>query len=131
MDFQPTSSHSNWVVQKFGGTSVGKFPVQIVDDIVKHYSKPDGPNNNVAVVCSARSSYTKAEGTTSRLLKCCDLASQESEFQDIIEVIRQDHIDNADRFILNPALQAKLVDDTNKELELVKKYLNASKVWVK
>ncbi|CAI4060208.1 hypothetical protein SKDZ_05G1270 [Saccharomyces kudriavzevii ZP591] len=128
MDFQTTSSHSNWVVQKFGGTSVGKFPVQIVDDIVKYYSNPDGPNNNVAVVCSARSSYTKAEGTTSRLLKCCDLASQESEFQDIIEVIRQDHVDNADRFILNPALQAKLVDDTNRELELVKKYLNASKV---
>lgn len=25
----------NWVVQKFGGTSVGKFPVKIAEDIVQ------------------------------------------------------------------------------------------------
>ena len=25
---------ANWVVQKFGGTSVGKFPVKIAEDIV-------------------------------------------------------------------------------------------------
>lgn len=26
--------NANWVVQKYGGTSLGKFPVQIVDDII-------------------------------------------------------------------------------------------------
>lgn len=25
----------NWVVQKFGGTSVGKFPIKIAEDIVQ------------------------------------------------------------------------------------------------
>ena len=111
------SPPSNWVVQKFGGTSVGKFPVQIVDDIIKFYSDPSNKtyNNNVAVVCSARSSYTKAEGTTSRLLRCCDLASQEMEFNDIIEVIKADHIDNAERYVQDPVLQTKLIADTTKE----------------
>lgn len=116
-----------WVVQKFGGTSVGKFPIQIVDDIIKHTSQSLGLN--VAVVCSARSSYTKAEGTTSRLLKCCDLASQEQEYSHIIATIRQDHVSNAEAFILNnPALQAKLIKDTNTCLDMVVKYLDASKV---
>ncbi|XDT41400.1 Aspartokinase signature [Nakaseomyces glabratus] len=126
-----TSATSNWVVQKFGGTSVGKFPVQIVDEIVKYYSssKQDGGfDNDVAVVCSARSSYTKQEGTTSRLLKCCDLASQDQEYSDIIETIRQDHVSNAERFLEDSPLVAKLIDDTNKELALVDKYLSASKV---
>lgn len=117
---------TNWIVQKFGGTSVGKFPVDIVDDIVKFYTNEQ--NNNVAVVCSARSSYTKAEGTTSRLLRCCDLASQEADFLDVIETIRQDHIQNAEAYIQNPVLQTKLVKDTNKELDTVVKYLEASKI---
>ncbi|CCF60685.1 hypothetical protein KAFR_0L00780 [Kazachstania africana CBS 2517] len=117
---------TNWIVQKFGGTSVGKFPVQIVDEIIKFYSQ--SLNNNVTIVCSARSSYTKVEGTTSRLIKCCDLASQELEFDDVIEVIKQDHIDNAEKYINDPVLQTRLVTDTTNELKLVKKYLDASKV---
>lgn len=117
---------TNWVIQKFGGTSVGKFPTQIVDEIIRFYSQT--LHNDVAVVCSARSSYTKAEGTTSRLLKCCDLAAQEAEFQDVIDVIAQDHIDNAERFVQDPVLQTKLIGDTQKELQLIAKYLEASRV---
>jgi aspartate kinase len=30
-DFPKTS---NWIVQKFGGTSVGKFPLKIAEDII-------------------------------------------------------------------------------------------------
>jgi aspartate kinase len=72
-----------WVVQKFGGTSVGKFPDKIAEDIVKYDSYPIGPrkgdeieltrecrkyldNNRVVVVCSARSTGKKVTGTTSR-----------------------------------------------------------------
>ena len=125
MGYQP----SNWVVQKFGGTSVGKFPAEIVEDIVKVYTTEY--DNNVAVVCSARSSYTKAEGTTSRLLRCCDLASQELDFADVIEAIRQDHVQNAESYIQNPVLQTKLIADTNKELDLVTRYLEVPRSWVK
>lgn len=119
---------SNWVVQKFGGTSVGKFSIKIVDEIVKYYSQEPTLDNNVAVVCSARSSSIKSEGTTSRLLKCCDLAAQELDFDDIIHAIKADHIDNAEKLINDNVLQIKLIDDTMKELDLVKKYLEASKI---
>ncbi|KAG9551000.1 hypothetical protein KCU97_g19783, partial [Aureobasidium melanogenum] len=45
----------NWVVQKFGGTSVGKFAVDIAQDIVIASLK----EHRTAIVCSARSTYTK------------------------------------------------------------------------
>ena len=51
-----------YVVQKFGGTSVGKFPEVIAKDIVSQWLE----DHRVAVVCSARSSSSKLEGTTNR-----------------------------------------------------------------
>lgn len=32
------SSPNGWIVQKFGGTSVGKFPDKIAEDIVRYVS---------------------------------------------------------------------------------------------
>lgn len=32
--------HSNWVVQKFGGTSVGKFALNIIEQVVQY----EGPS---------------------------------------------------------------------------------------
>ncbi|KAJ7201601.1 Aspartate/glutamate/uridylate kinase [Mycena pura] len=55
---------SRWLVQKYGGTSVGKFAVNIAD-IVSSYIE----SNKVAIVCSARSGSTKALGTTNLLLR--------------------------------------------------------------
>lgn len=31
-----TQAHSNWVVQKFGGTSVGKFARNIIEQVVEY-----------------------------------------------------------------------------------------------
>ncbi|KAF7323633.1 hypothetical protein MKEN_00584000 [Mycena kentingensis (nom. inval.)] len=56
---------SRWLIQKFGGTSVGKFAVNIARDIVSSYID----SNKVAIVCSARSGSTKVLGTTNLLLK--------------------------------------------------------------
>lgn len=118
---------SNWIVQKFGGTSVGKFPEQIVEQIVKVYTTQY--ENNVAVVCSARSSYTKAEGTTSRLLNACELAANnDPTFTDVLQLVRNDHVSNAQEKIKDSTLQQKLVKDTNAELDLVEKYLSASQI---
>ncbi|KAK0495386.1 Aspartate/glutamate/uridylate kinase [Armillaria luteobubalina] len=68
----PPNLHQNtidpsapWLVQKFGGTSVGKFAVKIAEDIISNYID----SNKVAVVCSARSGSTKALGTTNLLLR--------------------------------------------------------------
>lgn len=30
------TSNGDWIVQKFGGTSVGKFPDKIAEDIVRY-----------------------------------------------------------------------------------------------
>ena len=54
-------SEKNWLVQKYGGTSIGRFPQEIADIICN-----DLKRNRLAVVCSARSSGVKAEGTTTK-----------------------------------------------------------------
>jgi hypothetical protein len=62
---------SGYVVQKYGGTSVGKFAWKIVADVIK----PSLAKDHVAVVCSAISAKVKADGTTNR----CVLRSAFSE----------------------------------------------------
>lgn len=113
-----------WVVQKFGGTSVGKFSEQITDEIVSVYSK----TNRVAVVCSARSSKTKSEGTTSRLLRAADLASIDGDYQGVLELVREDHLSNAKALVKSPELLAQLLKDTNFECDQVLKLLHASQI---
>uniref|UniRef100_A0A0W0FF11 aspartate kinase n=1 Tax=Moniliophthora roreri TaxID=221103 RepID=A0A0W0FF11_MONRR len=61
---------SKWLVQKFGGTSVGKYPVKIAKDVVSNYID----SNKVAIVCSACSGSTKALGTTNMLLRAASEA---------------------------------------------------------
>ncbi|KAK4701890.1 aspartate kinase, partial [Phenoliferia sp. Uapishka_3] len=54
------------IVQKYGGTSVGKFLSVIGSEIIPSYL--DG-GNRVVVVCSARSGTSKSTGTTNLLLR--------------------------------------------------------------
>lgn len=123
LDLQAAVS-PGWIVQKFGGTSVGKFPENIVDDIVKVFSK----QSRVAVVCSARSSNTKSEGTTSRLLRSADLASENGDFESILKLIKDDHVNNANKYVKDPEFNKELVVDTEKEVERVRELLRASQV---
>lgn len=78
-------------MQKFGGTSVGKFPVKIAEDIVKVGLQP---GKRIAVVCSARSSTTKDQGTTNRLVRAAIdvLEPVPGKFRDIVETVRLDHL---------------------------------------
>ena len=123
----PTNSASGatggWIVQKFGGTSVGKFPENIVDNIVKVYSQ----TNRVAVVCSARSSQTKSEGTTSRLLRSADLAENDKDYQPLLNAIEEDHVTNAERLQLEEIKQ-ELIKDTKQEIEHVRELLHACQI---
>lgn len=41
--------HSNWVVQKFGGTSVGKFALNIIEQVVQ-YDSPVSMSCNVVTI---------------------------------------------------------------------------------
>lgn len=113
-----------WLVQKFGGTSVGKFPLAIANDIVKVYSQ----NFQVAVVCSARSTDVKAEGTTSRLMAAADKALSGLPFEDNIEGIRESHLKAAREFIKSKASLAQLEADINKECDGVLAIISAAKV---
>ncbi|KAI9714777.1 MAG: Aspartokinase [Bogoriella megaspora] len=78
------------VVLKFGGTSVGKFPLNIADIVQAALTQ-----SSIAVVCSARSTSTKNEGTTNRLLHAAREAENKSSnrhYVQIVDLIRYDHM---------------------------------------
>jgi aspartate kinase len=81
-----------WIVQKYGGTSIGKLLPEITGTIIPPYLQ----THRVAVVCSARSGTTKSSGTTSLLLEAIRIAtSNEPCHEDlcaITERIKNEHL---------------------------------------
>jgi aspartokinase len=59
-----------WVVQKHGGTSLGKLLPAITGTIIPQYLR----TQKIAVICSAISGTSKSMGTTSLLLKTNECA---------------------------------------------------------
>ena len=82
----------------------------------------------VAVVCSARSTGTKADGTTNRLLR----ASREAEntlstqYRSLIQEVQSDHIRTAESYIKTPTILSILKHDITTECELVTRLLEAA-----
>ncbi|ODQ54846.1 aspartate kinase [Saitoella complicata NRRL Y-17804] len=115
-----------WVVQKYGGTSVGKFADKIAEDIVRVYVD----EYRVAVVCSARSTATKAEGTTNRLIRAAEEALTEGSklYLDIVEAIRADHIKAAKELIASEAIIAELEKEIEYECERLGSFLSAAQI---
>ncbi|CBQ70264.1 probable HOM3-L-aspartate 4-P-transferase [Sporisorium reilianum SRZ2] len=70
----PDDPAADWIIQKYGGTSVGKFLDTIAQQIVPSYLA----GSKVAIVCSARSGQTKALGTTNLLLQAANEALEEA-----------------------------------------------------
>ncbi|TGZ85586.1 aspartate kinase [Ascodesmis nigricans] len=107
------SPHAGWVIQKFGGTSVGKFPVQIAEEIVGMYLN----NHRVAIVCSARSTDTKAEGTTNRLIAAAAEALKpgSTQYVEIVAAIQEDHVRVAKELLRTPEIVEELVRDIQTE----------------
>ncbi|KAI1284421.1 aspartate kinase [Xylaria sp. FL0933] len=128
---------TGWVVQKFGGTSVGKFPCNIARDIVH----ANLASNRIAVVCSARSSGKKATGTTSRLLEIYkrlrDVAAATSnevtktELVDhakaTIREICSDHLAAAQDSVKNPDLLKEVRDSIQEDCQELIDYIIAAK----
>ncbi|KAK4179056.1 putative aspartokinase [Triangularia setosa] len=131
------NSSNGWVVQKFGGTSVGKFPDRIAEDIIRTHVE----NNRLVVVCSARSTGKKVTGTTSRLLevykklRAIVASAGDEESQDvlleeakrIVQDILDDHVDAAETFIKDAELSAAVKKYTEKDCHLLNEYLLAAK----
>lgn len=84
-----------WVVQKYGGTSIGKLLNTITGSILPEYLQ----SYNVAVVCSARSGTSKSKGTTSLLLDAIRLATsnktETAVFDQVIDTIKDEHLQAA------------------------------------
>ncbi|KAI5309324.1 Aspartokinase [Ascosphaera atra] len=120
------SPSDTWIVQKFGGTSVGKFATQIVDNVIR----PSAVRDRVAVVCSARSSSTKAEGTTNRLLRAAREAEQSKQqpYTSLIDAVRIEHIAVAKDLITNADLQAGLIAAIEAECTHVCRILEAAHI---
>jgi aspartate kinase len=82
----------------------------------------------VAVVCSARSTGTKADGTTNRLLR----ASREAEntlstqYRSLIQEVQSDHIRTAESYIKTPTILSILKHDITTECEFVTRLLEAA-----
>ncbi|KAK3940811.1 Aspartate/glutamate/uridylate kinase [Diplogelasinospora grovesii] len=130
------NSSNGWFVQKFGGTSVGKFPDKIAEDIVKVHVQ----TNRLVVVCSARSTGKKVTGTTSRLLEVfkklraiavpsndaiqCELLKDAKR---IVQDVCSDHNEAASTFIRDPQLLALCQEETEKECRELVEYLDAAK----
>jgi aspartate kinase len=117
----PTTRPTN--VLKFGGTSVGKFPEDIVNVV-----RSSALENGVAIVCSARSSSTKAAGTTNRLLRAATDAQNHNsqEFKQLIDDVRLDHIETAELYIKSPDICARLKNEIEAECSLVVRILEAT-----
>ena len=84
---------SSWVVQKYGGTSLGKLLDTISGTIVPGFLE----KFRVAIVCSARSGTSKSKGTTSLLLECINHAmtpgaASMKKLDSIIDTIRDEHL---------------------------------------
>ncbi|RYP42371.1 hypothetical protein DL767_000293 [Monosporascus sp. MG133] len=131
------SSANGWIIQKFGGTSVGKFPDKIVEDIVR----ASLASNKIVVVCSARSSGKKVTGTTSRLLEVykklrslCAATSDEctqnalfDEAKGLVLDICNEHVYAVQSFIKNSDIQMKVSKDIEDDCQELIDYVIAAK----
>ncbi|KAL6362672.1 hypothetical protein LRP88_03974 [Fusarium phalaenopsidis] len=91
METPDTGKH--WLVQKYGGTSLGKLLDSISNHIIPSYYH----DYNLAIVCSAISGSSKASGTTSLLIQCISHAEAGpaacGQLHECVDVILKNHTD--------------------------------------
>lgn len=113
-----------YLVQKFGGTSLGKAErMKAVADIVRDSLKQD----RVIVALSAMSSYVKAEGTTSRLIEAAEAALQKQDFYRIIDQLEDYHLDTVRQLVEGP-FQEQVTGQVDEEFNALKSFLEAISV---
>ncbi|KAI1417608.1 aspartate kinase [Hypoxylon sp. FL1857] len=124
-----------WLVQKYGGTSLGKLLDTICTSIIPQYAT----GHNLIVVCSAFSGTVKASGTTSLLLQCISYAELGVDSQkrliDVVDLIKDNHLSVLQAFARSPsrlAAHSQIFEDTasaiKKECEGLKRFLLAAQI---
>ncbi|GAW19227.1 hypothetical protein ANO14919_087120 [Xylariales sp. No.14919] len=128
-----TTMDKPWLVQKYGGTSLGKLMDTICGGIIPDHTE----NHKLVVVCSALSGTLKAKGTTSLLLECIALAElgvdAQEQLVDLIRLIRDNHLAILDSIFEaqnQSPFEAYDIPKTSimKECEALKKFLLAAQV---
>ncbi|HCP32838.1 MAG: aspartate kinase [SAR324 cluster bacterium] len=110
------------VVQKYGGTSLGNAErLQNVAHIIANTVK----QHKVIVVVSAMSSYTKAEGTTSRLLEAGNLAINGGPFFRVLDLVEQSHFKALEEAISDTVIMEEVKEYIHEELRSLKAFLEA------
>ncbi len=110
------------IVQKFGGTSLGNAERLLnVASIVKNTLA----SNRLIVVVSAMSSYTKSEGTTSRLILAGEQAITGGPFYRTLDSIEATHFEALEDAIQDPDIQAEIKEHIHHELKTLKSFLEA------
>ncbi|KAI3337466.1 aspartate kinase [Xylariaceae sp. AK1471] len=131
----PTSVNKPWLVQKYGGTSLGKGKLMdtICGSIIPDYAE----QHRLVVVCSALSGTLKAKGTTSLLLECIGLAELGADAQqqmvDLVYLIRDNHLAVLDSILEVQKQSGFEAYDTTKssivkECENLKKFMVAAQI---
>lgn len=126
---------SPWIVQKYGGTSLGKLLDTITSSIIPSYLE----EVRVVVVCSARSGTSKSTGTTKLLLEAIRHATNpstvsEEKLDSVISLIRDEHIKAAKSVIGSEAEAARsdtcqdLDDGIVEDCEKLRNFLHAAQV---
>ncbi|KAG2227802.1 hypothetical protein INT45_002040 [Circinella minor] len=115
-----------WVVQKYGGTSVGKFLENIATDIVPSYLEA----NRVVIVCSARSGETKEKGTTNQLLHAAEeaLTPGSNKHLDIVKELLSDHLEAAKALVKNQIILEQLEAQIQKDCMKLRSFLQAAEI---
>jgi aspartate kinase len=110
-----------FIVQKFGGTSLGTPDrMKGVAEIVKKSLSQD----RVIVALSAMSSYVKAEGTTSRLIEAAKAAVNKTSFAEIIDCLEEHHIETI-KEIMTGEIQERIIEEIDTELQALNSFLAA------
>ena len=84
--------------------------------------------NRAAIVCSARSTKNKTEGTTNRLLRTARAAEKQGHrgYDDIVEAIRTDHVKAAKDTFQSADILAAFTEEVNAECESLTKILESA-----
>ncbi|KAK1954581.1 aspartate kinase [Colletotrichum sublineola] len=94
-------SNKPWLVQKYGGTSLGKLLDSICSNIIPSHRR----DHNLVVVCSALSGRAKASGTTSLLLECITHAEAglpaQSQLNQAVDAVRDSHVRLLEKHLVN------------------------------
>ena len=114
------------IVQKFGGTSLGRQGgFKRIVEIVKQVSI----ESNLIVVVSALSNAKKTEGITSKLMQASQLAVKgKSGFLKIIQEIEKLHIKLVESNIKNEANKKAITEEIKEILKKTKNFLEATKI---